>query len=130
MKNLFLFDVDGTITKSGEKINNIMSKILNLNKSNFSNTIESSGVPIIVDFWAEWCGPCKMLAPILEELSIELEKKIVVAKVDLDSNQELAMQYSIRSIPSILLFKGGKHVDTKVGLYSKTDLLGWIDKNI
>ena len=107
-----------------------MSKILNLNKSNFSNTIESSGAPIIVDFWAEWCGPCKMLAPILEELSIELEKKIVVAKVDLDSNQELAMQYSIRSIPSILLFKGGKHVDTKVGLCSKTDLLAWIEKNI
>ncbi|MDC3091559.1 thioredoxin [Rickettsiales bacterium] len=103
-----------------------MTEIVNLNQDNFDKVINESKTPVIVDFWAEWCGPCKMIAPILDEISLELKDKLLVTKVNLDDNQELALKYSIRSIPSILLFEDGKLVDIKVGLSSKTDLLSWI----
>ena len=106
-----------------------MTEIIDLNKENFDETIKSSKIVVIVDFWAEWCGPCKMLTPILEEISNDLKGKLLVTKVNLDDNQELAMRYSIRSIPSILLFKDGELVDTKIGLASKPDLISWIEKN-
>ena len=104
-----------------------MTNIINLSAEDFNETINSSNIPIIVDFWAEWCGPCKMIAPILDEISLKLKDKITVAKVNLDENQELAMKYSIRSIPSILFFNKGKLEDIKVGLVSKPDLLAWIE---
>ena len=100
-----------------------MSETVNLNKDTFEKVINDSKTPVIVDFWAEWCGPCKMIAPILDEISVELKDKILVTKVNLDENQDLALKYSIRSIPSILLFKGGSLLDMKVGMSSKTDLL-------
>ena len=103
-----------------------MTEIVNLNQDNFDKVINESKTPVIVDFWAEWCGPCKMIAPILDEISLELKDKLLVTKVNLDDNQELALKYSIRSIPSILLFEDGKLLDIKVGLSSKTDLLSWI----
>ena len=95
-----------------------MTEIIDLNKENFDETIKSSKIVVIVDFWAEWCGPCKMLTPILEEISNDLKGKLLVT-----------MRYSIRSIPSILLFKDGELVDTKIGLASKPDLISWIEKN-
>jgi len=104
-----------------------MTEIVNLNKDNFDKVINESKTPVIVDFWAEWCGPCKMIAPILDEISIELKNKVLVSKVNLDDNQDLALKYSIRSIPSILLFESGSLLDMKVGLSSKTDLLQWIE---
>ena len=106
-----------------------MANILNLNKDNFEKAVNDSKLPVIVDFWAEWCAPCKMIAPILDELAIELDKKLLIGKVNLDENQDLAMKYSIRSIPTILFFKNGELKDTKVGLSSKMDLLSWIDNN-
>ena len=104
-----------------------MTDIKNLNLDNFDNEISSSNIPVLVDFWAEWCGPCKMLGPILEEISKDLKDKLQVVKVNLDENQDLAMKYSIRSIPTLLLFKDGQLLDTKVGFAPKTDLVEWLD---
>ena len=106
-----------------------MTKILNLDKSNFSTTIHNENKLVLVDFWAEWCAPCKMLAPTLEEIAKDLEEKILICKVNLDENQDLASDYSIKSIPTLLLFDNGKLKDTKVGLLSKIDLLNWIKQS-
>ena len=84
-----------------------MTDIKNLSLDDFDNEISSSNIPVLVDFWAEWCGPCKSLGPILEEISKDLKDKLQVVKVNLDENQDLAMKYSIRSIPTLLLFKEG-----------------------
>ena len=108
----------------------IMSSIKNLDNETFENEISESKIPVLVDFWAEWCAPCKALSPILDEVSNELGGKIVVTKVNLDENQELAMKYSIRSIPTLLLFKNGELSDMKVGLPSKSDLLDWVNSKI
>ncbi len=107
-----------------------MSEIKNLNLNNFDDEVGKSKLPVLVDFWAEWCGPCKMLTPILEELSMELKDRLIVAKVNLDENQDLAMKYSIRSIPTLLFFKEGKLNDMKVGLLPKPELLDWINEKI
>ena len=106
-----------------------MADILNLNEDNFEKTVNDSKLPVIIDFWAEWCAPCKAIAPILDELAVELNDKLLIGKVNLDENQDLAMKYSIRSIPTILFFKDGELKDTKVGLSSKTDLISWISQN-
>ena len=107
-----------------------MTDIKNLSLDNFDNEISTSNTPVLVDFWAEWCGPCKMLGPILEEISEDLKDKLQVVKVNLDENQDLAMKYSIRSIPTLLLFKEGELVDTKVGLLPKSDLVEWLSSKL
>jgi len=107
-----------------------MTEIKNLNLDNFDNEINESKTPVLVDFWAEWCGPCKMLTPILEEISQELDQKVQVVKVNLDENQDLAMKYSIRSIPTLLLFSNGELVDTKVGLIPKNDIVDWLNSKV
>ncbi len=104
-----------------------MNEILNLNQSNFSTTINNQEKLVLIDFWAEWCAPCKMIAPILEEISEDLKEKVIIGKVNLDENQELAAEYSIKSIPTLLLFENGELKDTKVGLMSKVDLVNWIN---
>ena len=107
-----------------------MTVIKNCNENDFENEVLKSNLPVIVDFWAEWCGPCKMLTPILEELSNEMKNEINVVKVNLDENQDLAMRYSIRSIPTLLLFKAGNLIDTKVGLLPKTEIVTWFKSKI
>ena len=107
-----------------------MTAIKNCNENDFENEVLKSNLPVIVDFWAEWCGPCKMLTPILEELSNEMKNEINVVKVNLDENQDLAMKYSIRSIPTLLLFKDGNLVDTKVGLFPKSEVVTWLKSKI
>ena len=107
-----------------------MTAIKNCNENDFDNEVLKSNLPVIVDFWAEWCGPCKMLTPILEELSNEMKNEINVVKVNLDENQDLAMKYSIRSIPTLLLFKEGNLIDTKVGLLPKSEIVTWFKSKI
>ena len=87
-----------------------MSNTIELNKENFSQTVGSTK-PVLVDYWAEWCGPCKMVAPILEEVAVDLSDKLTVGKVDVDENQELAAQLNIMSIPTLVLFKDGEVID-------------------
>ncbi len=107
-----------------------MTDIKNCNENDFEKEVLKSNLPVIVDFWAEWCGPCKMLTPILEELSNEMKNEINVVKVNLDENQDLALKYSIRSIPTLLLFKEGNLIDTKVGLLPKSEIVTWFKSKI
>lgn len=97
-------------------------KITELNSSNFDSTIAGGSTPVVVDFWAPWCGPCKAIAPILAELADELGDAVKICKVNVDNNSEIASKYEIRAIPTILIFKNGSLADTVVGLTSKDDL--------
>lgn len=101
-----------------------MSKALELTDDSFEDEVlnAESGKPVLVDFWAEWCGPCKMVGPVVEELAGEFEGKAKVGKVDVDSNPEISTKYGIRSIPSLLIFKDGEVVDQIVGAVPKAQL--------
>jgi thioredoxin 1 len=97
-----------------------------VDNSSFKADVLDSAEPVVVDFWAEWCGPCKMIAPSLEEIATEMGGKIKVAKLNIDENPELAAQYGVRSIPTLMLFKNGEVADMKVGAAPKTALSAWI----
>ena len=97
-----------------------------VDNSNFRSDVLEAKEPVVVDFWAEWCGPCKMIAPALEEIASELGGKVKVAKLNIDENPELAAQFGVRSIPTLMMFKGGEVADIKVGAAPKTALSHWI----
>lgn len=106
-----------------------MSKPVEITDSNFEDIIKSDQ-PVLVDFWAEWCGPCKMIAPVIEELANDYEGKAVVGKVDVDSNPEVAGKYGIRSIPTLLVFRDGEIVDKQVGAVNKSVLSQKLDAQL
>jgi thioredoxin 2 len=97
-----------------------------LGEGNFETYVGRSDLPVIVDFWADWCGPCKMMAPVIEQLAGELAGRVCFAKVDVDSEQTLARRFGIRSIPTLMLFKSGKEVDRVTGAMSGANLRNWI----
>jgi len=104
------------------------ANILILTDANFDAEVTKASQPVLVDFWAEWCGPCKMVAPILDELATEYGAKIKIGKVNIDEYQALATQYGIRAIPTLLIFKNGQVVDQVVGLRSKKDFKSKLDR--
>ncbi len=103
------------------------SLTVTLNDGNFEEEVTRSAKPVLVDFWAEWCGPCKLIAPLLDEIAKEKGDTIKVAKVDVDENQSLSARYNIRAIPTLLFFKDGQLRDQVTGMTSKKDLLGRIE---
>ena len=103
---------------------------LEITDSNFEEIVLKSDKPVLVDFWAAWCGPCRMVGPIIDELSDEYDGKAVVGKVDIDSNQQYAAQFGVRNIPTVLVFKDGELVDRKVGVSSKNDYAQALDNLI
>ncbi|WP_223669745.1 thioredoxin TrxA [Kangiella shandongensis] len=105
-------------------------KIVKLTDDNFEAEVINSDSPVLVDYWAEWCGPCKMIAPILNEIAESYEGKVKVAKLNIDENGDTPPKYGIRGIPTLMLFKGGNVEATKVGAVSKSQLMAFIDSNI
>ncbi|MFO1477086.1 MAG: thioredoxin [Verrucomicrobiota bacterium] len=103
-------------------------KISTLTQDNFAAEVLQSATPVLVDFWAEWCGPCKMIAPILDELADEYDGRVKIGKVNIDEQQSVAAEYGIRAIPTLLLFNKGQVADQIVGLRSKRDLKASFDR--
>jgi len=105
-----------------------MSNALEVNDSNFETEVKNSDVPVLVDFWAPWCGPCRKLSPIIDDIAGELEGKVKVVKVNTDENMKLTQEFSISGIPSLLIFKNGEAVERLVGLMQKSQLVSNIEK--
>ena len=104
--------------------------IISVSDDSFSSDVLGSDKPVLVDYWAEWCGPCKMIAPVLEEVAEEYADKLSVAKLNIDENQATPPKYGIRGIPTLMIFKNGDVAATKVGALSKSQLLEFIDSNL
>ena len=106
------------------------NSIVHLNGDSFQTEVIESTIPVLVDYWAEWCGPCKMIAPILDELVKEYEGKLKITKLNIDENQEIPSKYGVRGIPTLMIFKDGNPEATKVGALSKSQLTAFIDSNM
>jgi thioredoxin 1 len=104
--------------------------IKHITDASFEADVLQSAQPVLVDYWAEWCGPCKMIAPILDEVAKDYEGKLQIAKMNVDQNRDVPAKYGIRGIPTLMVFKGGQNVATKVGALSKAQLVAFIDGNL
>jgi len=108
----------------------VSDKIVHVTDDNFDNEVLQSSQPVLVDYWAEWCGPCKMIAPVLDEISGEYDGRVKIAKLNIDDNPNTPPRYGIRGIPTLMLFKNGEVEATKVGAVSKSQLTAFIDGNL
>ena len=103
---------------------------IEINDASFKNEVTDSAIPVLVDFWAPWCGPCKMIAPVLEEIASEYDGKVKVVKINIDENQTTPSTYGVRSIPTLILFKDGQEVEKIIGAQSKQNLKQMVDKSL
>ena len=104
--------------------------IVYLSDASFAEDVLTSDMPVLVDYWAEWCGPCKAIAPVLDEIAVEFEGRIKVAKLDIDENPQTPGKYGVRGIPTLMLFKAGEVEATKVGALSKSQLVAFLNQNL
>ena len=104
--------------------------IVHVTDANFEEEVLKSDVPVLVDYWAEWCGPCKMIAPVLEEIAKDYDGRVKICKMDVDANQDTPQKFGIRGIPTLMMFKGGNAEATKVGALSKNQLSEFIDASV
>lgn len=105
-------------------------QIVHVSDSSFEQDVLKSNVPVLLDFWAEWCGPCKMIAPILDQIAAEYAGKVVVAKMNVDENPRTPMKFSVRGIPTLILFKNGQLQGQKIGAVRKADVVAFLDSNL
>ncbi|MCK5892948.1 MAG: thioredoxin TrxA [Endozoicomonadaceae bacterium] len=107
-----------------------MSEIINITDATFEEHVLKEELPVLVDYWAEWCGPCKMIAPILEDIAVEYEGKLKICKLNIDENEVIAPKYNVRGIPTLMLFRNGEMIASKVGALSKSQLSEFLDSNL
>jgi len=108
----------------------VSQQIVHVSDSSFEHDVLQSSVPVLLDFWAEWCGPCKMIAPILDQIAAEYAGKVVVAKMNVDENPKTPMKFNVRGIPTLILFKNGQLQGQKIGAVRKADVVAFLDSNL